>query len=174
MERYEVGVRIDLDVKRSVESEVCRESPESRARYIFQRRVPKRCLRIEKETWNSGDGKYEDETNTVGIYQRPTRGTQTHIWTHMPHKMKMVQTIALRVPHPPQIPTWSRFHALKISLRFSRFSSRLPFFVIAFNSSARHSGPSAGTVTSSTGCPSAVWIPWTEGSPFRFAGVRMG
>jgi hypothetical protein len=173
MERQDVRVGIDLDIKRSVEGEVCREDPESWGWCICQRRVPKWCFRVVTETWDSRDSNRKDDAHTVEKCQRPTLDPHPN-WTHMQHRAKMVQTIALRVPHPPQRPTWSRFHALKASLRFSRFSSRLPFFVIAFNSSARHSAPNAGTVTSSTGCPSAVWIPWTAGSPFKLVGVPMG
>jgi hypothetical protein len=75
-----------------------------------------------------------------------------------------IQVTGLLNPHfEPPIPLWSRVHSLHFRFLSMVFNSDFPVFVISLSSSAVHSAPNAGTVTSSATGVYAVDAALTEG-----------
>ena len=72
--------------------------------------------------------------------------------THATMRPKPMKTHTLRVSHlHPSSPRWPRLNSFHCRERLSAFFSLLPALVMSRSSEAFHSGPSAGTVTISTG-----------------------
>lgn len=75
---------------------------------------------------------------------------------HNPNMKKMRAFLVNQLPHKPVSP---RFQAFHFSCRFSLLISRRPDLVMFIISDFCHSGPSAGTVTSSTGARALLLSP---------------